>query len=78
MIFYIEFFCSWKFLIKIVFGNLFNLYKFFFGDKEKDDSFVEGVLIVYCLINLGYDIYDLMDGIMCDEVNVLEKIIMEI
>lgn len=47
-------------------------------DKEKDDSFVEGVPVVYRLVHLGYNIYDLTDGIMCDEANVLEKIIMEI
>lgn len=78
MISHIESSRSWKSLTKIVLGNSFNLYKSFFGDKEKDDSFVEGAPIAYRLINLGYDIYDLTDGIMCDEANVLEKIIMEI
>lgn len=65
-------------LMTIVLSNSFNLYKFFFTNKEKDDSFVEGLPIAFRLIHLGYDIYDLTDGIMCDEANVLEKIIMEI
>lgn len=67
-----------KHLIQIVLMYSFNLYKLFSTNKEKDDSFVEGLPIAYRLIHLGYDIYDLTDGIMCDEANVLEKIIMEI
>lgn len=72
---------SWKYLINCMLKESNKLYKLMKGDKEnalKDDMLLMGFPIAYRLINIGFDIYDLMDGKMCDEANVLENIIMKI
>lgn len=72
---------TWKWLPDILYKESLNLYQLFNLDNEKalkEDSFMTGASIVHRLTRIGFNFYDIMNGKMCDEANVLENIIEEI